>query len=138
MMLQPVHQGLVVGVAAQQAHGCVAMAVNQARHQGVPGQFQYLPGLYGLRFLARQQGGDAVVGQGDAVVFQHGAMGNDRYYPTRVNKGICDVCLRAHGGVIPVPRGCLGCSKNRQMAVASVEFGSPRGSITVNVAELPE
>ncbi len=85
VLLQPGHQGQVVGIAAQQAHAGVAVAVDQPRQQHLPGQFNDLARLM-LAPPSRQQGGNTIARKRHAVVFQHLAMGNHRHDPVRVEQ----------------------------------------------------
>jgi hypothetical protein len=77
---------VVVGEAAQQGHGRVAVGVDQPGHQQVvvQGRLQGRAERPG-EAIGRDHGHDAPVAQRDGMVFQHGVVRVDRQDPARAD-----------------------------------------------------
>ncbi|MNR20783.1 hypothetical protein D3C85_1376460 [compost metagenome] len=71
VVLQPVHQRLVVGHAAQQGHRRVAVQVDKARHQHVVVEVQVFAGADAGDFGRRQNGNNAAIADRQRVVVKN-------------------------------------------------------------------
>ena len=110
VLLQPLHQWQVVGDAAQQAHRCVGVEIDQAGDQQMLAQdpmFRRLEAVAG--FAGREQGDDTPLVDGDGVVFEQ-VVGVDRSDPAGfdqqvdVGRGACHgVALKMEPGPCVVP-----------------------------------
>lgn len=74
-LVEPVHEGHIVGQAAQQGHGRVGVGVDQARQKDCPAQVKISPGLpVRGQICARAHGGHLSVVHGQRGAFQHPAL----------------------------------------------------------------
>ena len=98
VVLQPGQQRQVVGQAAKQAHGGVAVGIHQPGGEQHAGQFAHLAGLQAQGLFARGEQGDAPVADAQRVILQHHAGRLDRNQPTRQQKEV-ERSGGGHGGI---------------------------------------
>jgi hypothetical protein len=102
VLLEPGHQRQVVGKAAHERHGGVAVQIDQAGDQHLAGQGEGVRGIVaGMRGKGRQDIENLAVAHHHGVVGQH-ALGFDGHQPLRQQKkvggrfhvGLHSHCLR--------------------------------------------
>ncbi|MCY1545643.1 hypothetical protein D9M68_815950 [compost metagenome] len=81
MLLQPVAQRQLIGHAAEQAHGRMAMGIDQSRCQQSVGQLAHCQRLVLECFGTRCDQGDAAVADAQTVLVEHHARRLDRHQP---------------------------------------------------------
>ncbi|MNN31985.1 hypothetical protein D3C81_1456960 [compost metagenome] len=88
VFLQPGHQWQVVGQAAEQAHGGMAVGVDQARGEQHARQLAGFRRRVAQRFGARGEEGDTAVADAQRVVTEDDASGFHRDNPGRQQKQV--------------------------------------------------
>ena len=97
VVLQPVHQRQIVGQAAEQGHGGMAVGVDQAGGEHAVRQLAHLRGRMAQRLGARSDQGDAPVANAQAVLAQHHAGGLDGHQPGGQEQQIERLARFGHG-----------------------------------------
>ncbi|MNG11752.1 hypothetical protein D3C84_953150 [compost metagenome] len=97
MLFQPGHQGQVVGQAAEQGHGRVAVGVDQTGGEQMARQFAHFVGRVLERFGTRCDQGDTAIADAQSVVTQHHPGRLDRHQPGRQEQQVERRALVGHG-----------------------------------------
>ena len=88
MLVQPAVQRLVVGHATKQAHGGVAVSVDQAGHNGVVAKFELFFGPQRAGLVGGQYGVDQPVANGEGVVLEYRTALGHGQYPAGKEQGV--------------------------------------------------
>ena len=102
MILQPGHERPVVGQAAQERHGGMAMQIDQAGQQEVLVQHRLAHWRKARqRFPFRQERDDPAAMDGDGMVLENRVGGFDRYRPARAYQEVNGFGHDCWGGILP-------------------------------------
>ncbi len=89
VVIQPIHQRQIVGQAAQQRHGGVGVGVDETGDQRMFAALDDLVGLVaGAGLTLRKDVENPAILYGNAVVFEHDAVGLHGDDPTRVDEAV--------------------------------------------------
>lgn len=83
VLFQPGHQWQIVGQAAEQGHGCMAVCIDQAGAEQHAGQFTHLLRRQLQRRVPWPDKGNAAIADTQAVLLEHHPSGLDGYQPGR-------------------------------------------------------
>jgi hypothetical protein len=104
VILQPVHEGAIVGYPAHQRHGGMRMQIDEARDQGVVVELDAPRSREAcLRFARRQHRGYGSPVNDNGMTAKHRVRRGDRHDPTGLDDGRC-LWQRASGNKKALPK----------------------------------